>query len=389
MRIDVLHSSAPDAARAGPEIAAQLDGTPDLVIGYFSSAYDAGEAAKALRGLGAGSLHAGTSCGGVLAEAQDTPAQMGCIAISDPDGDYGASVRPKGEDPEAAAAAATREALAEADREGESPALVWLTATPGDEEAVLRGIESVIGAGTPVVGGSAADDTVAGEWVVVGPSGPVADAVAVTVLFPSTPVSTAFQSGYAPTGKHGVVTKADGRRLIEIDGRPAAEVYGEWTGLDGWREAEGRSERSVLAETTFNPLGREATRVSDVPFYLLAHPAMLHADGSLDLFASVSEGETLHLMEGSPESLTQRAGRVARQAVVAGGNRAIAGALVIYCGGCMLGVRDRLGTVSAGVNDALGGAPYLGVFTFGEQAPVIDGMNRHGNLMVSCVAFHA
>lgn len=388
MRIAVAHSDRPDTREAGADLALQLDGTPDLVIGYVSSSHDAVAAQDALRALGAGSLHAGTSCAGVLTGTLDEPAAMGCLAVWDEGGDYGVGVATKGDDPMEAAARATRDALEDADREGESPALVWLTATPGDEEAVLRGVESAIGAGTPIVGGSAADDTVAGEWRVMGPDGPLADAVAVTVLFPSTPVSTAFQSGYAPSGKHGVATRVQGRRLIEIDGRPAADVYAEWTGLDAWH-AHDRNERSVLAETTFHPLGRQATHVSDVPFYLLAHPATLHADGSLDLFATVAEGETLHLMDGSPESLTQRAGRVARQAVVAGGDRPVAGALLIYCGGCMLGVRNRLSSVSSGVAEALGTAPYLGVFTFGEQGPVIDGMNRHGNLMVSCVVFHA
>ena len=33
----------------------------------------------------------------------------------------------------------------------------------------------------------------------------------------------------------------------------------------------------------------------------------------------------------------------------------------------------------------MGGTPYLGVHTFGEQGQFPDGMNRHGNLMFSCL----
>ena len=94
-------------------------------------------------------------------------------------------------------------------------------------------------------------------------------------------------------------------------------------------------------------------------------------------------------MAGSPDQLTQRAGKVASLAVQAGGGRAdaFAGALVVYCGGCMLAVRDRLEDVTAGLTEALPGVPYLGIFTFGEQGVVLDGRNRHGNLMISAVLF--
>jgi hypothetical protein len=35
----------------------------------------------------------------------------------------------------------------------------------------------------------------------------------------------------------------------------------------------------------------------------------------------------------------------------------------------------------------MGGAPFLGAFTFGEQGAITDGANRHGNLMVSGLVF--
>ncbi|NNJ67935.1 MAG: hypothetical protein HKP54_07825, partial [Boseongicola sp.] len=67
----------------------------------------------------------------------------------------------------------------------------------------------------------------------------------------------------------------------------------------------------------------------------------------------------------------------------------IAGALMIYCGGCMLAVQEQLDDVAAGVREALPGVPFLGVFTFGEQGVVLDGRNRHGNLMISAIVFGA
>jgi hypothetical protein len=40
-----------------------------------------------------------------------------------------------------------------------------------------------------------------------------------------------------------------------------------------------------------------------------------------------------------------------------------------------------------GVNQSLGGKPFLGSFTFGEQGCFAGGENRHGNLMISVLVF--
>ncbi|MEO1748106.1 MAG: FIST C-terminal domain-containing protein, partial [Pseudomonadota bacterium] len=114
-----------------------------------------------------------------------------------------------------------------------------------------------------------------------------------------------------------------------------------------------------------------------------------HEDRSIDLFADVSEGEVLTQMNGTAQSLIERAGRVATLACASGriSKNEVVGALMVYCGGCMLSVQDNIGEVAAGVDDALDGAPFLGTFTFGEQGSLLQAGNRHGNLMISCIVF--
>jgi hypothetical protein len=94
-------------------------------------------------------------------------------------------------------------------------------------------------------------------------------------------------------------------------------------------------------------------------------------------------------MHGAPSQLTQRAGKVAALAAQSGDllPKDIAGALMVYCGGCMLAVQDRLQEVSDGVVEALPNVPFMGVYTFGEQGMVMGGRNRHGNLMISAIVF--
>ncbi len=390
MRIATARSVARSATQAAEELAAELGvdtlGAPDFLAVHFSAGIDA----EALRGaalarLGTATLHGGSSCLGVMSQAGvDIEGGVGALAIWDQAGDYGVASATLGADAREAARTAATAALTAAGRPGEMPELVWLSVAPGREEEALAGLRDALGPDALIVGGSSADDHVSGGWRQFGPEASHADGVVVSTLFPSAPVVSIYQSGYAPTGESGVVTRVDGRRLYEIDGRSAAEIYGRWTG--GAVPAATDAPVSILAAATLWPLGRVTRHVAGVPFHLLAHPAAAHPDGSLDLFADVAVGDRLWQMQGSGDSLVARAGRIARQAREQAGGT-VRGALIVYCGGCMLAVRERMHEVRAGVEAALGGAPWLGVFTFGEQGAPLGGRSEHGNLMISCTAF--
>lgn len=368
-------------------------GAPSWATVHHGAAMSADALQGALRAaLGNGSrvaLHGSSSCLGVM--GNDGPCLghgdgAGVFAVWDPEGDYGVGLAALAGDPQAAGAAAARAAMDDAGRAGDAPDLVWLSASPGTEEAVIAGVQDVLGQTTPIVGASAADNDVSGRWSVFDRGSVLSAGVVVSALYPSRPVVAAFQGGYAPSGKAGRVTRASGRRLVEIDNRPARAVYADWTG-GAFVAAEG-SDLSILAASSWTPLGRETESVAGVPFHLLVHPSAALADGSIELFAAVEDGDLLHQMHGSPDSLTTRAGRLAR--LVSEDDRlsgAVGGVLVVFCGGSMLAMRDRMGEVVAGLREALGTTPFLGIFSFGEQGPSLGGQNLHGNLMISCTAF--
>ncbi|MCH2163282.1 MAG: FIST C-terminal domain-containing protein [Marinovum sp.] len=333
-------------------------------------------------------LHGATSCLGAMSH-EGIHEGLAAFVIEDADGDYGTATLEYGDDPKAAAQSAVREALNRADRPGETPDLIWLSSTPGVEEQVIDGIQSIVGDDVPIIGGSAADNSVEGNWFVFNEETRTQNGLTISVLFPSKPISFAYQNGYSPTTNEGVVTAANGRTIQAIDNRPAMEVFAEWTGGAVKGADAGGDPKAILSDSTLWPLGREVTKLSGVPFYLLAHPAVAQAGGEIDLFATVEVGEKLTSMAGTIDSLTDRAGRVAELAckLTPSSDRPVAGALMIYCGGCMLSVREELDRVVTGVNAALGNAPFLGAFTFGEQGPLVGAGNRHGNLMISCVVF--
>jgi hypothetical protein len=199
-------------------------------------------------------------------------------------------------------------------------------------------------------------------------------------------MSYAFSSGYTPTENKGTVTRAGRRVAYEIDGTPAAEVYNRWTGGVIAAELGGGD---VLALSTMHPIGRVVASIGAVPYYLLIHPNVVTPENALTFGADVNVGDELVLMTGSRENLVHRVRGVAETAWDAAGRSSFQpeGALVVFCAGCMLAVRPDMDRVVQGLRECLGSVPFLGAFTFGEQGCIVQGKNRHGNLLISVVLF--
>jgi hypothetical protein len=384
-------STHPDAATAVSEAWAGLirkSPTPSLIVVASTVAYDLGAVHAALRELaGDTPFVGGTSCGGVMTDEGFFGVDgrgFGLFSLSDPDGDFGVGSAPLGDDPRAAARVAVEAALADAGCEGQLPSAIWMITTPGGEEAVVLGIADVVGADVPLVGGSAADNSLEGHWRQIMPEGVLEGHVCVAVLFTSGAVCAAFHSGYDPTAHTGTITRASGRIVQEIDGKPAAQVYDAWSG-GAITEVLEQGGGELLAKTNLSPLGRPLREVRGVPYFLLSHPERAMPDGALRLFTDVSVGEQLICMSGSVDNLVARAGNVVRSALTNSGltpEQAHA-ALVIFCGGCFLTVRERIEEVHANIRRELGDIPFLTMFTFGEQGRILDVGNRHGNLMIA------
>jgi hypothetical protein len=335
-------------------------------------------------------IHAATSCLGAMtnaAVAVAPTAGIAMLAIADPAGDFGVAAGDFDEAAHITASRLVRQALADAGRAGEIPALVLVGVTPGEEEQFIAGLQAVVGRDTPIVGGSAADNDLTGRWRVLNQNGGSRGGAVVSVLFPSVPVSTSFESGYAPTEHRGIVTRAAGRRLIEIDGEPMASVYEHWTGKAVRRPDAGVA--NVLTASALMPLGRIANCLDDMPVYKLSHPETICADGSMTLFTAVTEGEEMVLMRGTPATLVARAASVVRSACRVGDldTTELSAIMMFYCGGCMLQVANGLEQMRSSLVEAAPEVPIAVAFTFGEQGPITLGPVEHGNLMIAAIVF--
>ncbi len=372
------------------DLMSQLGRPPDLLVAFCTSNHDFDDLIDQLSEVAPNiPIHGGTSFQAVMTEQgfhSCVEFSLGLLGINDPEGAYGVAGVELGADPGEAVQQALSEAIRRADREGEQPSIVLLTSAPGHEELLIEDIQAILGTQVPIIGGSSADNQVEGHWKQFTARQHFTNGLVITVLYPSVNTYFAFHSGYEPTTKQGKVTEAVGRVLISIDGKPAAHVYNLWTGnLIGER----LTPSSIFSKTTFAPLGRIAGYIGEVPYFRLSHPETITEQGGLSLFTEVNEGDEVILMKGTRDSLINRASRVAYSALQADRIHPtrIYGALVIYCGGCMLAVGSHMSEVAKNINETLTGVPFLGIFSFGEQGCFASGENHHGNLMISMLAF--
>lgn len=337
-------------------------------------------------------VHGATSCEGVLSSdgaMVNDGFGLALFAIQSEAGAFGSASIPFGLlSPKAAAQTGIEAALLNAGRSGQVPDLVWLSCCPGSEEQVILGVKEVIGDGSQIIGGTCADNDIDGSWSVFDRKCTVSSGLAISVLFCSVSVGTSFECTYEPTHHTGQATSANGRILSEIDGVSAKEAYNMWTSglLDTLPCNESRN---VLSISSLSPLGRKIGDVGGIDYFVLSHPETVTNRGEISLFTDIYEGDEVTLMTGTPDMLVSRAGKVVQSAKKMSEleNLDISGAIIVYCAGCMLTVKERVQEINENIKRELGTSPFIGAFTFGEQGRFPNGSIRHGNLMVSAVIF--
>lgn len=423
--IQIFVTSEPDTAVGVADLRAQLQSAavhPHFVFAFYSGDHDDSLLHGMLAEYAPGVPMIGGSSGrGVMSGAGvEADRSMGLMAITDPDGWYGAACAPLGDDPAGTAEALVHRALADADAGGELPNLIWVYQAPDSEEDVLAGIARVVGDRCPVVGGSSASGAPGALLRQLGPEGTLIGGLAIAVLFPSGGVSVSYQGGFEPTGEYGVATspagsaaartgvsasaadadgssypldlsapaeRASSREITLIDGESAAAVYQRWTGgALSEQIVEGAGDVSLTS--VWFPLGIAEGTIGGLTYFRLVHVNSVTRGGGLRTFASVPDGTRVYAMRGSRSSLIHRAGRVAGSAMsmMRGEGREPAGALMVYCIGCRMAVGDEIDEVAHCADDGFGGTPFLGCFTSGEQGPVLVS-NAHANLMISAIVF--
>ncbi|MCL2127384.1 MAG: FIST C-terminal domain-containing protein, partial [Treponema sp.] len=256
-----------------------------------------------------------------------------------------------------------------------APAYFYMAASPGEEEFYLKGISEVIGR-VPFFGGSAADNSIAGEWKLFAGQQVFADGLTLAFFYTDKPLANLFTGAYRETGDVGIITKvANNRTLVEIDGVPAVKKYAEWAGVD----PDSLKGGNLLVHTITSPLGIK-DRLGDLT--AIRHPMNGNDDYSMAVGANLTENTAVIRMEGSVDELIASGAKTLDE-LKAKMKSPPAAFHLVHCGGRRAGIGDRIDELVQGVRKAAGGVPFIMEFTFGEYGYEDDGNNTTGGLMLS------
>lgn len=261
----------------------------------------------------------------------------------------------------------------------DEPDVMYMTASPTEEEFFLKGANRVIGR-VPLFGGSAADNTISGNWSLYLDNKVTNEGFAVALFYMKGGFVNEFTGAYRETSDMGIITKVEGtRQLVTIDGVPAVKKYAKWRNM---KPSELMGDK-LLSATITSPLGVK-DRLGDL--VAIRHPMFANEDYSMNIGANLSTGTTVIRMEATVDELISSVGETLKKL-----NERLTKPVVCYhlvhCGGRRAGIDARINEVYEEIKKNTNGVPFIMEFTFGEYGYVDDGRNTTGGLMLSFTAF--
>ena len=270
--------------------------------------------------------------------------------------------------------------------ENYSPNYFYMVASPKEEEDYLMGIQDVIGR-VPMFGGSAADDTVEGNWKIFCNDQVFQDGVAVAFFYTDNDIVTSYTGAYRDTENYGLITEVkNDRTLVKIDGVSALKKYADWIGKS---PSELKGQNLLVASIT-KPLGVKDPLGN---LTVVRHPMFgddmgtkTTTDDVINLGNKVVEKTAIVQLEATVDELIKST-KTTLKDVKSQLSTEPAGYFLVHCGGRKLGIGDRIDEVYKNLVEEARGVPFITVFTFGEYGYDEHSANICGGLMLSFTAF--
>jgi len=270
----------------------------------------------------------------------------------------------------------------------ELPKATLVTITIGNEEEALEGITQVLGTNILLLGGTAGGP----QCAVLGENSAHKKGISLAVIYTDLPIGWTFEGGFDVTDPHsGIATKVDGQDIVEIDNRPALDVYDEWLGGKIGRLFEEVKQPDLIRDLlALHPIYRKYTSSDGKNYFLFSHPwpkDETMKDRSVSTSTKIKEGEKIYLSHGTWETSINRIGNLPRNAKVEGGidvNKKPLFGIGYICAGVLGTIpdteREKLPIL---INYANNLAPFIATFTWGEQGYFPGVGIKHGNLLTS------
>ena len=336
----------------------QLGATPGLVLAFVSGEMDFDASAAAMQRIaGEGVPTAGFSGIGVF--SAEGPIDEGCVAVAFGDG-VSASVARAGDagaDLRAAGRAATAAALEGLEGSADI-ALLFIDLTVGDLADAVSGAYTAAGPSIPIAGGAAGGDLK--HFFHMGEH--TSDSVVAVAISSNGPVSVGDTQSSETKGNPSIVTRSEGLRVEEIDGRPAEQVYLEQLGFAGVALTD--EEFNALAIT--HPLAQPELHGN----VRLRHVNARTGDGAILVGTHIPASAAIEFTELDFEQLLMSGERSVKDAAERLEEADPTALLVFDCAGRRKALRDGISQEVGAIANALGdpAPPIAGLYTCGEVA---------------------
>jgi len=376
--LGVGRSAAQDARAAGAEAARDsLRGDePQLVVVFCWDGYQHGELLEGVRSVTGTVPLVGCSTAGEISAAGPGDASVVVTTF----GGTGFRVATGAAN---AADLGLRGASAEASRcarrltGGEHRVVLLLTdGLGGDMEEIVRGAYREVGAALPLVGGCAGDGLRMEQTVQLHGGEVLRHSVVAAAISSDAPFGIGVSHGWSRVGDPVLVTASEANRVLELDDRPALDVYLERLGAP----AEAASDPAAFTRfATTHPLGLQRRRGEQVRCVNEAS----FADRALVCAGQVPQGGLTWAMEGDEESVLEASATACRDALASLDGRPALGLLAFDC----IGRRGILGDHGIQreverITTVAHGAPVAGFYTYGEIARTHGQSGLHNQTLV-------
>jgi hypothetical protein len=377
--VAVGQSSAADSRTAGAEAAAGalVQSDAKLLVVFCSDSYDLAELLGGIDDASGGVPLIGCSTAGEIATSGPSDASVVVTAL----GGDGFSVRTAAAERastrlrEAGAEAAL--CLGEVEPREHRILLMFTDGLAGDQQEIVRGAYSVVGAGIPLVGGCAGDDLKMKTTFQLHDGRVLSDAVVVAAVASDAPIGIGVRHGWQKVGEPMLVTESANNRVYVLDDRPALDVYLERLGAPA--EAAG-DEAAFTRFALTHPLGLSRRSGEEQVRFVGGAD---FADRSLSCIAEVPQGGMAWIMEGDESSVLDATDAACGDALAALDGHVPLGLLAFDC----IARRGILGdegisTEVRRVAEHAGGAPVAGFYTYGEIARTHGVSGFHNQTLV-------
>lgn len=370
-------STSRDPRRAGTDAAeAALEGSDaGVLIAFASDDLELEAFADALGEVAGDVPVVGCSTAGEIGPGGVTDGAAVVVGIGGP----GFSVRTalaRGASGDLRGAGAEVTAAAHPDERAHQAVILLSDGLAGDQQQVVRGAYSVAGALIPLVGGCAGDEMRMQRTRQIYGREVLTDAVIAIGLASDAPIGVAAKHGWRRVGDAMLVTAAEANRVVELDGRPALDVYVERLGVP---VALADDPAAFASFALTHPLGLARRGGEEVRFIAGGDVA----ERSLRCIAEVPAGGLVHLMEGDAVSVLDATDHACADAVGALGDHDPLGLVVFDC------VARRAVLTGDGVDREVRsirshaqGAPLAGFYTYGEFGRSVGIRGFHNQTLV-------